>query len=227
MKVSIILPVCDVPLGSKRPHYWLRKCIQSVIDGGHEDFELLVGCDGHIEQIHDVVDSFLDKRVIYVPCEETHSWGNHQCMRLQRDWARGDYIMWLNHDDSYAPGAVATAVEEAEAFPGRPIFFRAQIQCGVLVWTKPERPKDDASMVMQHVLATMTPNVPTTPLYPDFRRRDEKADLVWVSRVYDAFEAAGKPVVWSKEVILLVRPWAPPEPMPGKEFSIGGAMEFS
>lgn len=213
MKISVILPVCDVPIGSGRPHYFLRECIESVRQGGHEDFELLVGCDGHVPAIDELVDSFDDERLIYVPFELTRAWGNYQCHRLLKDWARGDVVMWMNHDDRFTPGALKIAAEEVAAFPERPIFFRAIISCGVCVWTEEVRPSENSSHVQVHVLATVTPNRPWTPPYPDERSRMGKADLKWVQSVYDVFSERGTPPVWSKDVLVEVRPWAIREPL--------------
>jgi glycosyltransferase involved in cell wall biosynthesis len=214
MKVSVVLPVVDVPIGSGKPHYFLKQCVQSVLDGEHEDFELLVGSDGHHPQIHDLLDDFRDKRIVYVPFERTRSWGNHQCHKLLKEWAKGDIVMWMNHDDCYYPGALRIAAEEAECFPERPIFFRARIACNVVVWMKEERPVETSSHVQVHVLATATPIRPWTPPYPDMKARIAKADMLWVQQVYDTFSAKGYPPVWSKDVLVNVRPWALAEPTP-------------
>jgi len=216
LKITVILPVVDVPIGSGRPCHWLKNCIQSVLDGGHEDFELLVGCDGHIDAIDDVVRGFEDKRIVYVPFERTRSWGNHQCHRLLKEWARGNYVMWMNHDDNYAPNALAMAHEAAEDFPGRPLFFRARIACNALIWSEMRRPSATSSHVEVHVLATVTPRVEFTPPYPPTHERTSKADLAWVTSVYDVFTERGLPPVWKKEVLVHVRPWAPMEPIYGR-----------
>jgi glycosyltransferase involved in cell wall biosynthesis len=216
MKISVILPVVDVPIGSGRPCHWLKNSIQSVLDGGHEDFELLVGCDGHVDAIDDMVREFGDKRIVYVPFERTRSWGNHQCHRLLKEWARGDYVMWMNHDDSFTKGALAIVAEYAQDFPGRPLFFRARIACNALVWSEMRRPNQTSTHVEVHVLATATPRTAFTPPYPDKHERVSKADLQWVSEVYDTFTAKGLPPVWCKEVMVHVRPWAPMEPIAGR-----------
>lgn len=212
--ITVILPVIDVPIGSGKPHCFLKQSIQSVLDGEYENFELLVGCDSHVEAIQDLVNDFKDKRLVYVPFERTRSWGNHQCHRLLKEWARGDLLMWLNHDDRYYKGALRMAAEESECFPERPIFFRARIACNVIVWMDTSRPVETSTHVQVHVLATATPIRPWTPPYPDTRKRMDRADMKWVQQVYDTFTERGTPPVWSKDLILDVRPWALAEPTP-------------
>ena len=209
MKISVILPVCDAPIESGRPHYWLRHCIQSVLDGGHDDFELLVGCDGDTPRIREVVESWQDARLKYVAFPRTRSWGNYQCHHLLKSHATGDLVMWMNHDDSYVPGALRIAHDEAEALPGRAFFFRARLRVGVETWWK----RDPRLKQNAHVLATVTPRLPYIPPYGTSCERSAAEDLAWTIAVHTYYESIGKPVIWVPTVLVLVRPWAPPEMM--------------
>lgn len=210
MKITVMLPTCDAPIGSGRPHYWFESCLRSVQDGGYPNFECLVGCDGDSPKIEEAVRNLGDPRFRYLAFPRTRSWGNFQCHEMLEKHATGDVVMWLNHDDSYAPNALLRAAEYVECFPGRPIFFKALLKCGVTIWQKPNV---DVQMNV-HVLATVTPRIDTIPPYGTSAARDSAEDFKWVRAVANHFTERGKPPVWAEETIVIVRPWAPAEFLP-------------
>lgn len=205
MKLSIVMPVVDVPIGSGRPGYWLKNSIQSVLDGGHDDFECLVGCDGDVPAIRAVVESFGDERLRYIPFPFTGNWGNYQRHRLMRDYATGDYFTFMDHDDSYTKGALREMASDIEMFPDRAFFYRALLRLGVVIWyTKDiKQPRN----VPGH--GVVIPRGQGWPLWGESNDRLE--DLKFTHAVFNHGNLVGNPVLWVETVVATVRPWAPPE----------------
>lgn len=206
MMISIILPVCDAPIGSGKPHYWLRECLRSIENGGHDNFECLVGCDGDTPAIQAMVESLKDTRFRYFAFPRTRSVGNFQCHELLEKHAAGDLVMWMNHDDSYVDGALKIVADEAESLPGRAMFFRARLPSGLVVWFN-KKPRQDRNVL---VLATVTPRLPYIPPYGVGNRKDSE-DLKWIVAVHDYYQEIDKPVIWVPTIIVEARPWSPPE----------------
>ena len=135
MKFSIITPTVDVPHGSGRAYHWLKTAIKSVIDGGHEDFEQFVACDGDVPAIRELVESFNDQRIKYVACDYTGRFGNPQRNQML-ERATGDYILYLDHDDNFVPGAIGKIAEECELWPGRLLVVQIINPLGLVFWNE-------------------------------------------------------------------------------------------
>jgi glycosyltransferase involved in cell wall biosynthesis len=81
---------------------YLREAIESVLDQGFADYELIVYDDASIDHTPRVMERYHRSRVRYVRSEmnlgQAGAW--NRCVAL----ARGDYIALLHADDRYLPG---------------------------------------------------------------------------------------------------------------------------
>jgi len=205
VKLSVIMPVVDVPVGSGRAGFWLKNSIQSVLDGGHEDFECLIGCDGDVDAIRETVASFKDDRLRYIPFPFTGNWGNFQRHRLMRDYATGDYFTFMDHDDNYTKNALKEMALDIADFPGRAFFYRVLLRVGVVVWYS--RDVNQPRNVAGHGVV-----IPRGTGYPIWgESADRLEDLKLIRGVYRHGQEIGQPVIFVETVVAHVRPWAPPE----------------
>ena len=131
-KLSIIMPVVDVPHGSGRPHFEFRNSVESCLSQSG-DFELLIGADGPQPACKSIVDSFNDPRARYFEYDYTGTWGNHQRNLLIKE-VTGTHVTYLDHDDSYVQGGIELALETADLFPDRPIMYRMLTFHGHTKW---------------------------------------------------------------------------------------------
>jgi len=203
MKISVILPTVDVPHGSGKTFHFLRSSLESVANGGYGDFECLVGCDGHVGEVENVVKSMCDSRFKYIPFEYTGWMGNSQRHLLMKHHASGDVCCFMDHDDAYIPGALKRVAEEVETFPGRLIYFRVELNCGVVVWT--ERSLDGwKTPVGQGVVIPLEGGWPVWGSTDD---RNEDGTFIHAADAYANRLAGG--AVWCETVIARIRPWQP------------------
>ena len=91
IKISIVLPVYNV-------RDYIRKCVESLLDNAHNDFELIVVNDGtpddSIELIADLIHK--DSRVVLLNKENG---GVSSARNLGLSVATGDYICFVDSDD--------------------------------------------------------------------------------------------------------------------------------
>lgn len=64
-------------------------------------------------------------------------WG-HTERNFATPMARGRYIAHIDDDDVYAPGARAAMADATRQTPGRPIIFKMQFPCGIVLWQDQE-----------------------------------------------------------------------------------------
>jgi len=205
VKLSVIMPVVDVPVGSGRAGFWLKNSIQSVLDGGHEDFECLIGCDGDVDAIRETVASFKDDRLRYIPFPFTGNWGNFQRNRMMRDYATGDYFTFMDHDDSYTKNALKEMALDIADFPGKAFFYRVLLRNGVIVWFT----RDVGMPRNMTGQGCVVPRGADYPLWGE--SSDRKEDLYYYKAIHQHALEIGNPVMWVETVVAHVRPWAPRE----------------
>jgi glycosyltransferase involved in cell wall biosynthesis len=119
-------------------------------------------------------------------------WGHAQRMAgLER--ARGRYVMFINDDDGYAPGALATIRQAMVEHPGRVVIFKMD-RIGILYWRRPEIRQGDVSVQMY-----LVPNVAekvgsmTNPI-----RYESDFDFI-----VQTLELQGTEPVWRDEIIVI------------------------
>ncbi|MCB5911727.1 bifunctional glycosyltransferase/CDP-glycerol:glycerophosphate glycerophosphotransferase [Streptomyces pinistramenti] len=98
-RFSIIVPVYKV-------QGFLRECMDSVLEQEFTDFELIAVDDCSPDSSGAILDEYAarDKRVI--PVHRAENGGIGQARNTGVEQARGDYLLFLDSDDTYAPGAL-------------------------------------------------------------------------------------------------------------------------
>lgn len=135
------------------------------------------------------------------------SYGN-----LQRDAgmaaAKADWLLFMDDDDEYVPGALATVRHTVEQQPGRPHIFRARWGAGhhasgVTLWKERELTAGN--------IATPMVVLPNRRYATSWLDSDAEGIRGWTSDfrfLSQAIGEAGEPV-WCQDVIALVRPLPP------------------
>ncbi|WP_413757493.1 CDP-glycerol glycerophosphotransferase family protein [Streptomyces sp. MMBL 11-3] len=107
-RFSIVVPVYNV-------QGYLRTCLESVLGQSYGDFEVIVVDDRSPDGSPAIVDEFAarDERVVAVHLPVNGGIGparNHGAKL-----ARGEYLLFLDSDDSYTPGALRAIAERIDA----------------------------------------------------------------------------------------------------------------
>lgn len=126
-------------------------------------------------------------------------WG-HKARNYLMKAARGDYLLFMDDDDAYVPGAfdvVRAAVEQDDHATGeRMHIFRMQYGNGTRLWVDPQVRLGNVSTQM-----VVVPWI--APRLAGCRWNEEKyeGDYYFISACAERLEVA-----WHEEVIALVRP---------------------
>ena len=112
--VSVLIPVYN----SRKT---IRESIDSVLGQTFPKFELLLMDDGSIDDSAEIIQSYTDSRIKYIPC------GHHFVETLNRgiDTAQGKYIALLDHDDlmlKYLYSGQTYIGEEYDASSAHPVY---------------------------------------------------------------------------------------------------------
>jgi glycosyltransferase involved in cell wall biosynthesis len=129
---------------------------------------------------------------VYLEHGPQPGWGHAQRMAgLER--ARGQYVMFINDDDGYAPEALATLRSAMEEHPGRIVVFKMD-RIGILYWRRQELRQGDVSVQMY-----LVPNVAgklgsmTSPI-----RYESDFDFI-----VQTVELQGTEPLWHDEIIVI------------------------
>ncbi|MFE0413902.1 bifunctional glycosyltransferase/CDP-glycerol:glycerophosphate glycerophosphotransferase [Streptomyces tendae] len=106
-RFSIVVPVYKV-------QGYLRECLDSVLGQSYRDIEVIAVDDCSPDSCGAIIDEYAarDTRVMAVHLPENVGLGRARNAGLER--ARGDYVLFLDSDDSYTPGlleALATRLD--------------------------------------------------------------------------------------------------------------------
>ncbi|SHK90153.1 bifunctional glycosyltransferase/CDP-glycerol:glycerophosphate glycerophosphotransferase [Actinacidiphila paucisporea] len=111
-RFSVIVPVYHVQA-------YLHACLDSVLGQSFGDFELIVVDDCSPDGSGEIADAYAarDRRVSVLHLAENVGLGRARNAGLAR--ATGDYVLFLDSDDTYAPGALHSIAARIDA-TGRP-----------------------------------------------------------------------------------------------------------
>ena len=115
------IPLVSVVIPTYNRHRVLVRAIRSVLDQDFTDFELLVIDDGSTDGTARVVADLTDPRIRYWRLGTNQGVGPARCEGVSR--SRGAFVAFLDHDDSWKPGKLATAVAAFERYPDIDIVF--------------------------------------------------------------------------------------------------------
>lgn len=107
--VSVLLPTYN------RAHL-LRETIQSVLQQGYSDLELLVLDDGSEDNTRDLVGSIADSRIRYLHFPHTGHTGRLKNIGLGE--AAGEYIAFIDSDDTWKAGKLEKQIKLLDCHPG-------------------------------------------------------------------------------------------------------------
>ncbi|MCD0482073.1 bifunctional glycosyltransferase family 2 protein/CDP-glycerol:glycerophosphate glycerophosphotransferase [Streptacidiphilus sp. ASG 303] len=99
-RLSIIIPAFKVQA-------YLRECLESVLNQSYSDFELIAVDDCSPDACGEIMDEFAaaDPRVVVMHLPENVGLGRARNAGLER--VRGEYVLFLDSDDTLVPGALA------------------------------------------------------------------------------------------------------------------------
>jgi glycosyltransferase involved in cell wall biosynthesis len=112
-KVSVILPTYNYGC-------FLGEAIQSVLDQTFEDFELIVVDDGSTDNTREVVHSFTDPRL---RCIYKENGGESSAYNVGIHASRGEYIAFLDSDDTWLPQKLELQVKAMDSAPQAGIIY--------------------------------------------------------------------------------------------------------
>lgn len=104
-RVSVIMPTCDRP-------QLLRRAVASVLAQTEQNLELIVINDGGTE-VNSTLEAFNDARIRLIDCASRRGQSTARNTGLKA--ARGEYVAYLDDDDSYYPEHLATLLKAAQA----------------------------------------------------------------------------------------------------------------
>ena len=97
-----------------------------VSEQTYKNFEVVVVDDGSQDETAEILSSYTDNRLRFVPKE--HS-GAPKTRNRCIDEARGEYLLWLDSDDVLLPGAIEAHVAALKATPDANVFYGNVILC--------------------------------------------------------------------------------------------------
>lgn len=205
MKISVIMPTVDWPIGSGLPHQFFKKSICSVLAAGHDDFQLLIGGDGTLPAVRAAAESFADHRIRYIDFPRTRNFGNNQRHELMKTLVEGELFGFMDHDDAYVPGALKIMHDDCVA-AGVPIVFGATLP---LCWAQQDGNLRDLALGIQAqriaTQAMISPVMDGMPLWPNVEAFD--ADFTYAQHVTSWCNERGTPAMRSTFITTLIRPW--------------------
>jgi glycosyltransferase involved in cell wall biosynthesis len=115
-RVSVCLPIYN---GEK----YVREAITSVLDQTFGDFELIISDNASTDRTAEICNELAsrDPRVHYTRSDVNRgiAWNHNRAFNL----ARGDYVMWLAHDDLLAKDYISKCAEALDQDAGAVLCF--------------------------------------------------------------------------------------------------------
>jgi len=113
-------PLISIVMPSYNQAAYLEQALRSVLEQDCPGTEVLVVDGGSTDGSVEIIRRYADRLAWWVS-EKDHGQADGINKGMAR--ARGTFVAWLNSDDLYLPGAVATAVRALEESPGRAMVF--------------------------------------------------------------------------------------------------------
>ena len=101
MKLSVVIPIYNM-------ERWLAACLDSVIDPACADYEILAVNDGSADRSGEIAADYAARFPALLRVIATPNGGLGHARNTGLEAARGDYLLFLDSDDTLAPGASAT-----------------------------------------------------------------------------------------------------------------------
>lgn len=106
-KLSIVIPTNNVQPCT-------RKCLDSVLGQSFQDIEVIAVKDDSSDSVEELLDEYVRRdprvRIIHLP----KNTGPGRARNAGAGKATGEYLLFLDHDDSYLPGSLEAVAEHLE-----------------------------------------------------------------------------------------------------------------
>lgn len=127
MTLSIIIPTCG--------RASLRRVLESCVSQCEVGDQVVVVGDG-IQPNAETICRDFGLTVLYADGIETHCYGNRQ-RQAGIAMATGEYLLFIDDDDVYTPGALQVVREAIVKWSDRPMLFRFIDKNGAVLWRDP------------------------------------------------------------------------------------------
>ena len=106
--ISIIIPIYNV-------EDYIRKCLQSVLDQTYASFQAILVNDGSTDHSVEICEEMVagDSRFILIPQENR---GLSAARNTGLHYVKGDYVLYLDSDDSLVPNALELLLGAAQKY---------------------------------------------------------------------------------------------------------------
>ena len=110
--ISVVMPVYN---GEK----YLKDAIDSILNQTHTDFEFIIVNDGSTDNTANIIDSYVDSRIIHVRQENR---GLPKALNVGASISKGEYIARMDADDISLPNRLKSQY----------LFFKSNSDISVL-----------------------------------------------------------------------------------------------
>jgi len=118
MKFSIIVPVYNTEA-------YLARCLESILNQTYDDYEIIVVNDGSTDNSKDIINEYKEKYPNKIVCVDKKNGGLSSARNKGVKKAKGDYILFLDSDDSIQSGLLKTLSTKTK---DEPDLIRFQIK---------------------------------------------------------------------------------------------------
>lgn len=109
-KFSIIIPVYNT-------EKYLSRCIESVLNQTYEDYELIIVNDGSTDNSKNIIKEYKEKYPNKIIQVNKKNGGLSDARNKGVKKAKGEYILFLDSDDSFQPGLLKTLSTKTKDSP--------------------------------------------------------------------------------------------------------------
>lgn len=118
VKVSIIVPVYNV-------ENYLEKCIESILSQTYDDYELILLNDGSTDGSYDILNKYIDTPNVTIVNKSNTGQADTRYQGLLL--AKGDYVYFVDSDDSIEPYTLEKLVYHANKTNADVVFGRYRL----------------------------------------------------------------------------------------------------
>ena len=111
MKISVIIPIYNVQA-------YLRGCLDSVLKQDFSDYEVILVDDGSTDASKEIAQEYAEKYPEQVHLVRQENGGLGCARNTGMELAKGEYLVFVDSDDSVAPNLLSCLYEAAMTVPG-------------------------------------------------------------------------------------------------------------